>query len=664
MKNFFTISLFFLISGTITQACGPFYPVSYLTESNTFKEEVNVPLELLLVAKDYKIIDSSRYPMSTNSTQQAERIDFQSANKKVNSDVLNQYVLYAKNSRSGNTNAPPKLDKNLHEFILYLNGIREMKDDPSLEEPASWKKLLALPPEDRKYRTVWVEYMLGNIATHHNHPSKALEHYIACREAVKEGYIDTLGLAHASFKWSYLAQTNTLSRLKEGIRSVAYYTYTNDKKNKKNCFGYLAKDVNTHLQKPSSLWDHPLLFETAILFAVPARRFYYSPISKNQILKQLKKYPKLKTTARMAWYFYQQGEIELSKKYLKHTNPEDPLVIWIRFRLAQRANNKEETILQITKWLKAIQTHPVIIFKSNNPIEEFPSLKKIPFALLGKLLVTQGDMQAAFECLMQGEDFYDAKKIADRYLELNELKNYIDANQLISFASITNKIPISKTTPTTIPQEIKSLLARRLFRAGRIEESIPYFNAKMRPIAELYKKAIDQSKYGNANNQSAHLFHAARILRRHGMDLSATTHYPDFRTLYHGLFYKPEELLKTTFEKKKLAEKTKTNPPYCYHFVYLASEMALRASKMTWNRNQRATILWFAGNCIIYRNPKLADPYYKTLARIYFNPLAKRSREKHWFARPTPKLESLLENDRYMSPKELSSISKNYTPPK
>jgi len=667
MKQLLLSLLFFLISSTITQACEPSLPIGYLTDSKIFEEKINIPFEFLLLAKEYKIIDSSRYPMSTNSTQQAERIDFQSANKKVNSEILNQYLLYAKNSHLGKLDTPPKLDKKLREFVLYLEGARAMYNNPNLEEPESWKELLTLPAEERRYRTVWVEYMLGNLAAHHNHPSKALEHYIACQKAVKEGYIDTLGLAHASFKHAYLTQTDIVLRLKEGIRSVAYYTYTHDQKNVKLCFEHLMKNFGKYLEKPSPLWNDSLLFEALLISTETKKIFWFirkiTP-SKEEILKQLKKLPKLKTTARIAWYLYQQGEIELTKKYLKHTDPEDPLVIWVRFRLAQRANNKEEMILQLTKWLKAIQTSTAIIFTTDYHLEKNSALKKVPFALLGKLLVTQGDMQAAFECLMQAEDFYDAKKIADRYLELNELKRYLDANQLISSASITNKIPINKTTPKKIPAEIKNLLARRLFRAGRITEAIPYFDKKIRPIAERYKKAIDQSKHGSANNQSAHLFHAARILRRHGMDLSATTHYPDFRTLSRGLYSNSEKLLETTSEKKRLAEKTKTYPYYRYHFIYLASEMAMQASKITWNKNQRVTILWIAGYWLQNKHPKIADPYYKTLARIHFNPLAKRSREKHWFARPTPKLKALLKEDRYLSPKELSSISKNYVPPK
>jgi len=650
-----------------SHACEADFFKGYLIQDDPSKEKLDIPFEILLLAKEYKIIDSSRYPMSTNSTQQAEQIDFQSANKKVDAQILNQYLLYAKNSHLGKLDTPPKLDKKLREFVLYLEGARAMYNNPNLEEPASWKKLLALPAEERRYRTVWVEYMLGNLAKHHNHPSKALKHYIACRKAVKEGYVDTLGLAHASFKQAYFTQTNIVLRLKEGIRSVAYYTYTDDQKNVKLCFEHLMKDFNKYLEKPSSLWNDPLLFE-ALLISTETKKILWfiddiSP-SKNEILNQLKKLPKLKTTDRITWYLYQQGEIELTKKYLKHTNPEDPLVIWVRFRLAQRANNKEEMIFQLTKWLKAIQGSTAIIFTIDHFLEENPPLKKIPFAMLGKLFVTQGNMQTAFECLMQAEDFDDAKKVADRYLELNELKRYIDANQLISAASITNKIPISKTTPVKIPSEIKNLLARRLFRAGRIAEAIPYFDKKIRPIAQEYKKAIDQSKSGSTDERSAHLFHAARILRRHGMNLAASVYYPDFRIFYHGRYFKPERLLETTFEKKQLAERTKTKPFSRYHFLYLASEMAMRASKITWNRNQRATILWIAGYWLQNKHPKIADPYYKTLARIYFNPLAKRSRDKHWFAQPTPRLEALLKDDRYVPPKELASISKDYIPPK
>ncbi len=70
MKKLLLVILF--LSST-SFACTPYFPPSYLNGNNAFKEEINVPLELLYLAQEYHLIDDQIYTNSSIATAEADR---------------------------------------------------------------------------------------------------------------------------------------------------------------------------------------------------------------------------------------------------------------------------------------------------------------------------------------------------------------------------------------------------------------------------------------------------------------------------------------------------------------------------------------------------------------------------------------------------------------
>lgn len=666
------------LSTISVQACGPYFPPSYIGDlnSNLFHENINLPVELQLLAREYNLIDDTLFPTGQVSAVQADQSEFtRRATALGAEEQIAAYAAYADACRNNCAAIPPQnLPAQLYEFTLYLEGVRQMKNDPELIAPPAWVALLELSETNRQYRTTWAHYMLGNLAASHQKPALASEHYTACRQAVRHKFHDALGLAAASYKREFLAQTNTADRIRCGVQAVGYYQQAENSKKMVHCFEHLIKDFNhPHAGSRPLTEEHlgtPICLEATTLLW----RGKQTPPKSVDLVQRLKKEPPLKITPRLAWFLYRRGEIDRAASYLESCPEDDVLANWLRFRIAQRNGDTPGAIDHLQLWLEKIQNSDRVVFGFSHFWNNSPS-KPNTLGILGSLLVTQGQMQDALVCFVDAGAHQDAALVAERYIDTATLQAYIDSFNLPpadarkhpAYARHFYKAEDPEKQKESVQRQLTYLLARRLFREGHLSEALPYYPEEIAEIAKTYQSAHAKSdlRWSVSNLRSAHLFHAARIMRWHGLELCGTELYPDYKIVdgdfpCYGFI---DEKLTSPINLSVFYNKTAPTPELRFHYRYLAADLAGKAAAMAKNRHQRATILWCAGQWIQLRAPKPADVHYKNLARIHFQPLAAAADKLRWFPPGTPALKAVYCNKKYLSPAELTQASKKYKKP-
>ncbi len=637
----------------IAFACGPYFPSTYLDDGNDrFIENINLPVELVLLAQEYDLVGLHPFTDSDRTTAEVDLEEFARAAKASAHEALTvSYAAYACAARENAIcGTAPDVPDELREFVLYLDGFREMQNDTELTEPLAWARLLDLDPANRMHRTTWVHYMLGNLASGHGQPEQASLHYAACRRAVLDGFIDPLGLAHASYKREQLAQTNHLERVRCGVMAVAYYQLSGDSKRLGHCFEHLKVDLG---QLDMAVED-PLCREALALFR------YGDP----RLFTQLAENPPLKITPRLAWFMYKGGRIDHAMAYLESCPEDDILANWLRFRIAQRNGHPQEATALLRKWMDALEHDPRIYFTFRNTGNVSP--QSALHGQLGRLLVSQDHLTEALQCFLDAGAYVDSALIAERYLGTDELKRIVDSFGLPDGYALEPGYQAFQTENERgyIERRLAYLLARRLFREARPADARSYYPAGLADILDTYLVALQQSGkiWLDRNLRSAHRFHAARIMRWNGMELAGTELHPDY-ALFEGSFAHAgisSETLRVGDGIPPTYAETAPQPNVRYHYRYLAVGLGAEAAQLAWNRHQRAAILWTTGSWIKDRDPVAADTCYKQLARIRFQPLARKADELRWFPKGNRELDQILHSEEYIPPKSLARAADRY----
>lgn len=210
----------------------------------------------------------------------------------------------------------------------------------------------------------------------------------------------------------------------------------------------------------------------------------------------------------------------------------------------------------------------------------------------------------------------------------------------------------------TVPEHVRALLGRRLFRDGRWTEALPYLPSQFRPPLQQF---IAQMKVAQDSKQSPRaradaFWRAALNVHANGEDYlfcelglewtsASDVHWYDLHGLpvqrIRPILDEPENLLAppTEDEIKRVeawAAKHLVPAGRVYRDAsYEAHRLCLEAVKLLPDDDLAgAQILQFAGSLLKYRDPPAAQPAYRQLAtRFRGTPLGVEARRKHWFSR-------------------------------
>jgi hypothetical protein len=232
------------------------------------------------------------------------------------------------------------------------------------------------------------------------------------------------------------------------------------------------------------------------------------------------------------------------------------------------------------------------------------------------LALGRGEYLDAMERMYAGakEHWPDAAYVAERVLTVDELKGFVAKNAPVALKKAATTQ--ADGLPSTPPEQLRALLARRLLRIGRDDEALAYFDDPA-----LHAKAvalIAARRAGNAWTRSARaeaLFTQAQLTRKDGMELLGTELAPD-AALFDGN-YGMQAFPLTPVDFVSSGEPARVNasavvPDLRYHFRYVAAGLAEQAAALVPTRSQAyAALMCQAASWVIDTDAKRAAVLYR-----------------------------------------------------
>ncbi|TBU82635.1 hypothetical protein [Phytopseudomonas dryadis] len=512
------------------------------------------------------------------------------------------------------------------ELRLYTAGAVAFARGDDARASDYFRRVLALPAEQRALRSTWAAYSLGRSLARQAQDTdedarlallqRAAEAYRQARDLHIEGFSDPLELGIAS-----LGEEARLALLRDDWAGAIHLYASQSRHGSATGTSSLRQVARALMALPperlATLLDQPPVQRllTAQLFS---RLDSFDPLSEatQALIEQLQKLPvaALENADRLAALSYQRGDYGNARRFLEQAG-DSGLAWWLRAKLALQRGDKPAALQAYAAAAKAF------------PREESWGLRMTeggtyetvqPGCRIGGemaiLALERGDYLDAFEQLYRGGELYwmDAALVAERVLSVDELKGYVDAH-------IAAEDQPAEDWRQPVANRMRELLARRLVREGRSEQAIAYFNRdELRDQARQYQTALDQAESAWTDIGKAEGYYRAAIVAREGLDLMGYELDPD-NVWFGGSFYfatrreaplQPAGLLSAAEAERQNA--SAANPDRRFHYRYVAADLASRAADHLPPRSQAfAVSLCLATGWTLERAPDIARGYYR-----------------------------------------------------
>jgi hypothetical protein len=396
---------------------------------------------------------------------------------------------------------------------------------------------------------------------------------------------------------------------------------------------------------------------------------------------------------RLSALAYRVGDWDTCARTLRDAPASDPLAALLRARLDLRAGRSVAAAKTLGALLQpqARRFSLGVYFYDDreygaNPAE-LPAYRfepsEAPAGQLAKarselatLLLAQGSYAEALDHFYRTGQIKDYAYVAECVLNLEELKAHVDRNWPEDAPTAKPTVKRLKyqiddapeeCTPLPPAQAIRHLLARRLFRSGRVAEALPYYPAEVRPAAAhylaLFTQAEDKTKAKRVRADA--YWRAALVLQ----ELGDTTQFCDFgQDWTSGFDYSTDQEDKRPLHWHDVAglprvrvqpigeesdsllappgpdELARVNAWIAANLArpdrahrssrYAVARLALKAAELLPDDDVAGSrILHYAGSLLKYMEPTAAQPYYRLLAtRFKGTELGAAARRTHWFS--------------------------------
>ncbi len=343
---------------------------------------------------------------------------------------------------------------------------------------AHFQAVIALPgAEQRRSRELWALYMLGRMAAQHGEQEEAVKEFEATRAVVRNGMPDPLGLALASYgeEARVAWQKGQNAHSVELYATQAAYGSQSALNSLVTVAGLILKDDHLLDEAVQDSRMRRLLF--ICVNGNNSRAFYVGPnaeesnddvkhgeSSVDRIVAALERHPvkKIEDAGLLAAAAYRVGRFDLAEKLV---NFEDvPLSDWVRAKLALRQGNREMALTEFQKALEGFaeggkqQTAEARQISAETAVLQVSREDYLQALDLFQRLATEATYSPADSAPDYWSGFADywgdAAYLAERVLTIEELRNYVD-----------HRVPADAKNKAG--ERLRSLLARRLMRAGR-----------------------------------------------------------------------------------------------------------------------------------------------------------------------------------------------------
>ena len=653
------------------RACGPDFPNAYLVSS---PEELaglptlSFPAELARLlpagAKPQPFpTDTMDEPHARELAEVREVLAGQGWRRHDADPVLKNYQ---------RENPPKQLPQ---EFQLYARGARAWHGDRVSEAVGAWRELLALPADQRHYRTVWAHFMIGRALWDTDDPT-ATAAFQAARAAQMAGFADSEDLVIASLGW----EARILLRHKNYPDALRLYFQQ-----------YAAGDSGAMISLQMTLQQLFQEDETGRLVAEEALRTVaadrqlrgivsawfvsrggphtpWSLRAAKQFRAWLKAIPKTTDLEpaeadRWAWAAYQNTLWDEARAFAAAAPADAPASEWVRAMLLLREGDLTAATKHLSGAARGFPADAALVSplfdhdttRYENTREDRPQARLN--GVRGVLALQRTQYRDALRLFLEAGHWPDAAYVAERVLTLAELQDFVNTE-----APAQKTQPAGESNPDIWPHlhsDLRHLLARRLVRAGQFDRARDLFPAELIPTFDRYVSLV-RDGYREENSRQLRalaLWQAAKIMRESGLIIQGTELEPDY-AIWDGNFewpdfgaarlsqnsrwdYSPHRaeslsgVLSTYREETERVFQTKL-PGRRFHYRQRASELAfLAATLLPDNDDLTATILNTGGLWVAARYPDDAQLFYKTLVfRCPHTALGKAAAVRHWLVPP------------------------------
>jgi len=616
-----------LLGTGYVQACGPFFDPAYLNgEDFTYTPHVNWSVELALLGDHYfPELGGEEFLPVKSARNTVIASDIRAACEESSIDPASTALLinFFQSDSSGwefFTERYPSLK----EFVLYARGEKQLKDFGTI--PSAWLELLTLPSEQRRYRTAWVWYMLGNLAIRHHLPT-AQECYRHLRDEVKAGGRDSWGLAYASFYSEYeYAQVDLATKLRLLLQCYIVRARANDTVG----MARLADDYRvwcrvyyprlSPAEKKAVLAD-PIAGELVLLYET-WRNDGHFPTAAAELMGTRK----LFCADQLAWLAFRAGREDECRRYLAMAPEDSSIRLWLEAKFARHHQRYGEAAALLRRWLANVsQKHFAdrVTFCDEGIKVDFASVIRGELAsntISDPRWNADGgnDFSEVLYTFMQAESWPDAATVAEQLMTLKALTAYC-----------TVHCPKAGGGPRS--DRLRYLLARRLLREYRFTEAVEWFPVEFVADAKAFIRLF---RCGNdaampRNTRAAALYNLGKLTRQRGMQLLATELAPDYLTVdceYDGCGLND----KWKDGNYRLQNVCRPMIYSRWHYRERAVEFWSRAALLTDQADLRAAALYLAFATLRVHHPEQADHYYKMLCDQRPHPLAERAWKDNW----------------------------------
>jgi tetratricopeptide (TPR) repeat protein len=554
------------------------------------------------------------------------------------------------------------------EFRLYAEGARLLSaDDGGASARAKWEELLALPPEQRHWRSTWAASMIP--ASQRDEPGWTLG-LARVRELALAGYADTLGLSLAS-----LRQEASGRWAGEADLALA------------RCLDYRASGGRTD---PSCTSGLPALVERVVsLDDDGLRRAARDPAvaevvaiwltSRSQHAEGLPGWTRRWLQAaqqvgqragadRLGWAAWRQGEFAQAESWIAQADPASPLARWLSGKLALRRGDLPRAIAELQGAARLFGVESPLPFVGRPALScaHGSGAGRAVAVELGVALVAADRYEEALQSFLAAGDWLDAAWVAERLLTTDELQSFVDLwfPEAPDAAVAAGQLSRLWLDPDEAAGAMRHLLARRLAREGRWAQALPYFPGELRTLAAQVHDALVRGRglTRPAAERGEALWSAAFTLKQQGWELLATEMEPDFRVEggHHQLPDTTSQrqvasdpggpLSPSRAELARLGEQA--GPTERYHFVYTAWALADEAVPLLPDDSELlAQAACTAGHWMGNRDPQRSWKMWRVLlTRARHTPIGEALAGRHrWWG--------LTEDGRCVPPAEPTSTA-------
>ncbi len=635
-------------------ACGPWFPPSYIDgPDRSCRPSVSIERELELLASEYGLtaMGQPKFKPSPCSSVEAELKDFKEAlaaskaPQERKDSLLVAYSASVDLARKGHEFPFKAEEPELQEFELYLQGWKEMVSNSQSNvfiSPKGWTELLALPREQRRCRTVWTHYMLGNLLSAHGKDEAGRKQYELCRKAASDGFADSAGLAYSSYLRQFLSERNAAERLKSGLLAWSYYRDAKDADREKKAFDNIkfSMSLNKKADDLKTALDDPAACEILLAGAMKS----WSEPSCSEMFLLLLEGRKAGNGERAAYAAYKSGSFKAAKRWLELTPDSSLLKHWLAGKLLRIDGDYAGAAKEFRLWLELAGKLPKdssllrrMEFKYDGERYEMDFIQNVQ-AELGESIALGGkEFLDALHCFMLARSWPDAAFVAEKLLDSKALRSYVEANcPPEDFNAIMAEKDEAIRGAALMRFDMRHLLARRLFREGDASGALAFMPANYATMLCLYLSELEAAKNPKlgADERALHLYNAGKAMRVWGMEFAGTELQPDY-SIDEGDFENEigKDFLKLRPELDSLVKSRDPSPNERFHYRYLASNLEMKAGSEAKDRTLKAFAFYAGGSYIMARNPKLATPLYRKLIReCNDDPIADMCIKSKWFS--------------------------------